>query len=129
MSMKLYLASGNAHKAQEFQALADAGELRGALEVLPAAAIGGMPRVEEDTGTFAGNAAKKARALWEKLRNTASRPVYDIGSQPANVAQAAEPAVPSAPGSQHVPNTCWVLADDSGWCVDTLNGGPGVESA
>lgn len=97
--MKLYLASGNAHKAQEFQALVDAGALRGVFEVLPAREIGGMPRVEEDTGTFAGNAGKKARALREKL----------------------PPAFSNA--------DAWVLADDSGLCVDALGGAPGVESA
>jgi XTP/dITP diphosphohydrolase len=63
--MKLYLASGNAHKAREFQALADASALP--VEILSAAAIGGMPPVVEDAGTFAGNARKKARALKERL--------------------------------------------------------------
>ena len=63
--MKLYLASGNAHKAREFQALADAGALP--VEVISAVAIGGMSPVTEDTGTFAGNARKKARALKERL--------------------------------------------------------------
>jgi len=63
--MKLYLASGNAHKAREFQALADAGALP--VEIISAVAIGGMSPVMEDTGTFAGNARKKARALKERL--------------------------------------------------------------
>jgi XTP/dITP diphosphohydrolase len=63
--MKLYLASGNAHKAREFQSLADASALP--VEIVSAAAIGGMPAVAEDTGTFAGNARKKARALKERL--------------------------------------------------------------
>lgn len=53
-----------------------------------------MPEVAEDTGTFIGNARKKARALRAKL-----------------------------------PPGAWVLADDSGVCVDFLNGAPGVESA
>jgi XTP/dITP diphosphohydrolase len=90
--MRLHLASGNAHKAQELQALAAAAGLP--LEIVSARAVGGMPEVVEDTGTFAGNARKKARAL-----------------------QAALPA------------GAWVLADDSGVCVDALDGGPGVESA
>lgn len=85
----IHLATGNAHKAREFQALADAAKL--ALRIVPAKQ---MPAVEEDTGTFAGNARKKALAL-----------------------KAALPA-----GS-------WVLADDSGLCVDALGGAPGVESA
>jgi XTP/dITP diphosphohydrolase len=60
--MKLYLASGNPHKAAEFQALADA--VRGPrIEVAGAVELGGMPHVDEDTGTFVGNARKKAHAL------------------------------------------------------------------
>jgi XTP/dITP diphosphohydrolase len=90
--MKLYLASGNAHKVQELQALADASGL--ALEILSAKSVGGMPEVVEDTGTFVGNARKKALALKAKL-----------------------------------PADAWVLSDDSGICVDALDGGPGVESA
>jgi XTP/dITP diphosphohydrolase len=90
--MKVYLASGNAHKAREFQALADASALP--VEIVSAVAIGGMPPVVEDTGTFAGNARKKARALKERL-----------------------------------PAGGWALADDSGLCVDALDGAPGVESA
>ncbi len=64
--MKLYLASGNPHKAVELQALADALRAPGqgpAIEILSAAAVGGMPEVVEDTGTFVGNARKKALAL------------------------------------------------------------------
>ncbi len=91
--MKLYLASGNAHKAGEFQALAAAAELED-VEILSARAVGGMPAVDEDTGTFIGNARKKAQAL-----------------------------------RQIVPAAAWVLADDSGVCVDELGGAPGVESA
>src|SRR5688572_14201789 len=85
----IHLASGNAHKAQEFQRLADVSGLH--LRIVPAAA---MPEVVEDTGTFAGNARKKAQALQALL-----------------------------------PAGTWVLADDSGVCVDALKGAPGVESA
>ncbi len=90
--MKIHFASGNAHKAAELQLLADASGVP--VEIVSARASGGMPPVEEDTGTFEGNAIKKARALQAKV----------------------------APDS-------WVLADDSGLCVDALGGGPGVESA
>ncbi|PTY04807.1 non-canonical purine NTP pyrophosphatase, RdgB/HAM1 family [Opitutaceae bacterium EW11] len=90
--MKLYLASGNAHKAQEFQALADASGAE--MQVLSARSLGGMPSVVEDTGTFVGNARKKAHAL-----------------------------------RVLAPADAWVLADDSGLCVDALSGAPGVESA
>lgn len=88
----LYFASGNAHKAAELQGLAVTAGLP--VEIVSARAVGGMPPVEEDTGTFVGNARKKARALQAKL-----------------------------------PPGAWVLADDSGVCVDALDGGPGVESA
>lgn len=63
--MKLYLASNNPHKAAEFAALAAAAsrpwEIRSARE------CGGMPPVVEDTGTFHGNAEKKARALLPRI--------------------------------------------------------------
>jgi XTP/dITP diphosphohydrolase len=90
--MKLYFASGNAHKAAELQGLSDASGVP--VQIVSARALGGMPEVEEDAGTFVGNARKKARALQAKA-----------------------------------PADAWVLADDSGLCVDALDGGPGVESA
>jgi len=90
--MKLYLASGNAHKVGEMNALAHASGL--GVEIVSAKAVGGMPPVVEDAGTFVGNARKKALALKAVL-----------------------------------PADAWVLADDSGLCVDALHGGPGVESA
>jgi XTP/dITP diphosphohydrolase len=91
--MKLHLASGNAHKVAEFQALANAVPALG-IEIISAKATGGMPAVVEDTGTFRGNARKKAVAL-----------------------------------AARVPAGDWVVADDSGLCVDELGGEPGVESA
>lgn len=87
-----YLASGNAHKVAELQSLADASALP--VTIRSARDVGGMPHVDEDTGTFAGNARKKALAL---------RP--------------------------RVPADAWALADDSGLCVDALDGAPGVDSA
>ncbi len=90
--MKLYLASGNAHKAQEMNTLALASGID--LQIISAREVGGMPPVAEDTGTFIGNARKKALALRERL-----------------------------------PADAWVLSDDSGVCVDELDGAPGVESA
>jgi XTP/dITP diphosphohydrolase len=85
----IHLATGNAHKVAEFQRLADDAGL--ALRIEPARP---MPDVVEDTGTFPGNARKKAAALRALL-----------------------------------PADAWVLADDSGVCVDALDGAPGVESA
>lgn len=85
----IYLATGNAHKVAEFQRLADASGV--AVELRRPAV---MPAVDEDTGTFLGNARKKGQALQALL-----------------------------------PPGAWVLADDSGVCVDALDGAPGVESA
>jgi XTP/dITP diphosphohydrolase len=90
--MRLHLASGNPHKAEEFAALAAQAKLP--VQIISARTVGGMPPVVEDAGTFRGNAAKKARAL---------RALLPAGS--------------------------WVLADDSGLCVEALDGAPGVESA
>jgi XTP/dITP diphosphohydrolase len=88
----IFFATGNAHKVGEMQALADDSKL--ALRLRSAKEAGGMPPVVEDTGTFLGNARKKARALHAQLKEQS-----------------------------------WVLSDDSGLCVDALNGEPGVESA
>ena len=85
----IHLATGNLHKVQEFQRLAVGSGLP--VQFVPASA---MPAVAEDTGTFVGNARKKAQALQALL-----------------------------------PVDAWVLADDSGVCVDALAGAPGVESA
>jgi XTP/dITP diphosphohydrolase len=59
--LTLYLASNNPHKAAELQAMARAEGLPVVLRAAPD--IGGMPEVAEDTGTFEGNARKKALAL------------------------------------------------------------------
>jgi XTP/dITP diphosphohydrolase len=90
--LTFFLASGNAHKVAELQALACASGLP--VSIRSARDVGGMPAVVEDTGTFVGNARKKAVAL---------RPL--------------------------IPADAWALADDSGVCVDALEGAPGVESA
>jgi XTP/dITP diphosphohydrolase len=63
--LSFYLASGNAHKVLELQALADASAL--AIRIHSAREVGGMPSVVEDAGTFVGNARKKARALRTRL--------------------------------------------------------------
>ena len=90
--MRWFLASGNAHKVAELRALAAVSGLP--ITIHSAREAGGMPPVVEDSGTFRGNAGKKARALLAVL-----------------------------------PPGAWALADDSGVCVDALDGAPGVESA
>lgn len=91
----IVLATGNAHKVEEFNRLVSVFNLEGirfvsAKETSPH----GMPNVVEDSGTFVGNARLKAQAL-----------------------------------KTCVPADCFVLADDSGLCVDALGGAPGVETA
>lgn len=61
MGLTVFLASGNAHKVAELQALARASDFDGVIR--SARDLGGMPPVAEDTGTFVGNARKKAQAL------------------------------------------------------------------
>ena len=90
--MEIYLASGNPHKLGEFAELFY--ELEFPVNLVSAAALGGMPEVEENGETFAENARIKAHALLGK-----------------------------------VPSGTWLLADDSGLCVDALGGAPGVRSA
>ncbi|MDR2844669.1 MAG: RdgB/HAM1 family non-canonical purine NTP pyrophosphatase [Puniceicoccales bacterium] len=58
---EIILATGNAHKAEEFARLFLARRLD--VSVHTAARVGGMPAVAEDTGTFLGNARQKAQAL------------------------------------------------------------------
>jgi len=95
------LATRNRHKAQEIQSILGAAFRCETLDAFP-----GAPGVVEDAPTFAGNAAKKALALAEWLRETrrAACGVRDDGTR-------------------------FVLADDSGLEVDALVGAPGVHSA
>ena len=59
--MDLYLATGNTHKAEEFGRMFAQARLD--VKVRSAQEIGGMPYVEEITGTFNGNCRLKAEAL------------------------------------------------------------------
>jgi XTP/dITP diphosphohydrolase len=68
--MVIYLASGNPHKVREFRELAESAEQacgRPKIEIKSASEVGGMPHVVEDTGSFTGNARKKAHVLHERL--------------------------------------------------------------
>ena len=95
----LAVATGNAHKLQEFQEiLGPAGyEARSIREWLPS-----IPEPEETEPDFPGNSALKARFALEALRAA--------GLDPASLPFA-------------------VVADDSGLAVDVLGGDPGVFSA
>jgi XTP/dITP diphosphohydrolase len=61
----VYVATGNAHKIDELRSLARVSRLD--VEIRSAREVGGMPPVNEDTGTFEGNARKKAHALRGRL--------------------------------------------------------------
>lgn len=89
------IATGNAHKVEEFNRLAAVAGLSNVRFISAKDCVpGGMPPVVEDSGTFEGNARLKASAL-----------------------------------KKCVPENYFVMADDSGLCVDFLNGAPGVETA
>jgi len=90
----LLLATRNAHKAGELQSILGEKFRCLSLNDFPAA-----PLVNEDAGSFAGNATKKSAELARWL---------------------------SASG---ITSPAFVLADDSGLEVDTLHGAPGVHSA
>jgi XTP/dITP diphosphohydrolase len=73
--------------------------LRSRIEVVGVGAFGDAPEIDETADTFEGNAVLKAKGIAEWLAG-----------------QGADPQT-------------WVLADDSGICVDVLGGAPGVRSA
>lgn len=95
----LLLATRNAHKALEIQAILGAEFHCQTLKDFPVA-----PDIVEDADTFAGNATKKALGLARWL---------------------AEPPT----SNHQPPTPKFVLADDSGLEVDALSGAPGVHSA
>ena len=96
----LFIATRNAHKVGEIQAILGERFRYATLNDLP-----GAPKIVEDAPTFAGNATKKAVELARWL----AAGISNLKSQ--------------------ISNLRWVLADDSGLEVDALNGAPGVHSA
>lgn len=102
MPRRLVIASRNQHKVDELVAMVARAKLQGELEVVSVGALpeyGPPPEVEETATTFAGNAVLKADAIAGWLRASGA------------------------------PRDDLVLADDSGLCVDALEGKPGVYSA
>jgi XTP/dITP diphosphohydrolase len=96
----LVLATRNAHKVEEIRAI-----LGPRYRLLSLADFVEAPALVEDQTTFAKNAAKKASSLARWFQN-----VRELDFR--------------------VPDPhAFVLADDSGLEVDTLNGAPGVHSA
>jgi XTP/dITP diphosphohydrolase len=103
----LLIATRNAHKVGEIRAI-----LGEEFRYLTLNEVPSSPEVIEDTGTFAGNATKKAVALAKWL----------CGAQ--NLISNIAGLKPGARGDR-----LFVLADDSGLEVDALGGAPGVHSA
>lgn len=99
MSFTLVIASSNTHKVKELSQMIECASLGGT--VCSVHSLGAPPEVPETEPDFAGNATLKSESIarW--------------------VAQ--QPTRPNDP--------CWVLADDSGLCVQALDGAPGVLSA
>lgn len=104
--MKLVVASGNQHKVVELAAMireAMAETMGQGVQVWGLTECGerygSVPDIEETAPDFSGNATLKAEGIAAWLR--------DAGE----------------------PGATWVLADDSGVCVDALDGAPGVLSA
>lgn len=75
--MDVYLASGNAHKFEEFVTMVMKARLK--LNFQSATAIGGMPEVEESGRTFEENARIKADALAQCLPSGAWALADDSG--------------------------------------------------
>jgi len=98
--MTIWFASGNAHKKKELAAILNAHG--GSYDLLIPADVGLDFDPEETETTFHGNALLKARALYSLLEQR--RPPLFTSDDP-------------------------VIADDSGICVDALNGRPGIYSA
>lgn len=101
--MRLIVASGNAHKVREIaDMLAQSLPELTVIGVMdPNLGLGDPPEPEETETTFSGNAAIKANAIARWLREQG-------GASTANDV---------------------VLADDSGICIDSFYGAPGVYSA
>ncbi len=104
----LLIGTRNAHKVQEIRSILGEQWPYLTLNDFPMA-----PAVAEDTGTFEGNAAKKAAVLAEWLSLIQHRRLSSM-----------DPMVKAGR-----PVEVFVLADDSGLEVDALNGAPGVHSA
>ena len=102
--MIVWFASGNAHKQAELAAILNRGDGGAAARyTVKIPADGGLAFDPDETGTdFHENALIKARALYRLL----------LDLRPASY----------SPGDP-------VIADDSGLCVDALDGRPGIYSA
>jgi XTP/dITP diphosphohydrolase len=103
----ILLATRNPHKVAEIRQI-----LAADFRFLAQTDFPSSPTAVEDTGTFAGNARKKAEGLAAWL---AAHPQESAFSRLTEGGEAAAPL--------------YVVADDSGLEVDALGGAPGVHSA
>lgn len=99
MRPQLLIASSNRHKVQEIAQILDEAKVQ--MDVRPMHALGNPPNIEESAEDFKGNAQLKSEGIarW-------------VAQQDSSLWGHA-----------------WVLADDSGLCVEALGGAPGVRSA
>lgn len=100
----LVIATRNAHKVREIQAVLSNGFFYASLMELP-----GAPPVREDADTFRGNAAKKSISLARWLAATPEAVIKAVQGRDVS--------------------KLYCVADDSGLEVDALNKAPGVHSA
>lgn len=112
--MKIIFATNNINKINEIKKIfADTK-----LEVYSMSEVGIKMDIEETGTTFEENSLIKARAVFEKLAGRT-----DAQEKCAKDAQT------DALRNELSPSDCIVMADDSGFMVDYLNGEPGVYSA
>jgi XTP/dITP diphosphohydrolase len=114
--MIVWFATGNVHKKEELaailsdtvQSISPGGTKGGAFELKIPAEAGLCFEPEETGNSFLENSLLKAGEFWRKKKknrpNGVSRPCLYTSGEP-------------------------VIADDSGLCVDALNGRPGILSA
>ena len=154
MEATVVVATNNAHKAREVRALLNGaalpehgrptpelgqsapgrdqhapGPARLILEVFSLGEAGVRASPEETGATFEENALIKARAAFDALYVAAGA----LG-EPGALGAACASGEPGATARQAIADAArdrrlFVLADDSGLCVDFLGGAPGVRSA
>ena len=107
--MRLIFATGNAHKMEEIREILS-GIVPEETEILSMKEAEVLAEPEENGESFAENAQIKARAVAEVLHEKAlADGILTEG--------------------MYLPSDVAVLADDSGLCVDFLDGAPGIYSA